>query len=250
MNSPGLVEVRNLVFGYDRTRLIDDISFSVPPNDFLVVIGPNGGGKTTLAKLILGLLHPWSGEVINHFSTGHGRIGYVPQFSGFDWQFPLLVRDVIAMGRLALSPAGRRFTRADRQAVGAIADRMQITGLLDNFVGELSGGELQRVLIARALVSDPEFLILDEPTASISSDSRKLLNDILTDLNRKIAIMMISHDATVITSQVKRIACVNRKLYLHDSGELPADSLEKVYGCPVEMIAHGIPHRVLGDHRH
>jgi len=248
MNESALIKLDDVSFGYGANKILEDINLSILPEDFLVIIGPNGGGKTTLVRLILGLLKPSAGKISYYLKGDRGNIGYVPQFSTFEWQFPLQVRDVIRIGRIAHCGLLRRFTLVDEEAVTKMAKLMRISHLLNEMIGELSGGELQRVLISRAMISEPELLILDEPTASIDADSRNILNDLLSELNQRIPIILITHDATAMTANIKRIACINRLLYVHDSGEVSKASLEKVYGCPVELIAHGVPHRVLKEH--
>ncbi len=248
MSESELIKLHDVSFMYGGNKVLEDINLSILTEDFLVIIGPNGGGKTTLVRLILGLLKPSSGKISYYLKSGRGNIGYVPQFSTFEWQFPLQVCDVIRMGRIAQRGLLKRFTPVDEEAVAKIAELMQISSLLKKMIGELSGGELQRVLISRAMISEPELLILDEPTASIDADSHNILNDLLSELNQRIPIILITHDATAITSNIKRIACINRLLFVHDSGEVSKASLEKVYGCPVELIGHGVPHRVLKEH--
>ncbi|MFH1852384.1 MAG: metal ABC transporter ATP-binding protein [Candidatus Neomarinimicrobiota bacterium] len=249
MTEPALVELNDVSFGYDNRTVLERVNLAIYATDYMVVIGPNGGGKTTMAKLILGLLAPRLGKVILRLEKGRRGIGYVPQFSTFDWQFPLQVSEIIRMGRCYRRGLLRWFNSADDRAVRDIAEEIRITHLLNAFVSELSGGELQRVLIARALISEPELLILDEPTAAIDSDSRNTLNSILNRFNQSIPIVLITHDATAITPATKRIVCVNRQVYVHDSGEVSEATLNQVYGCPVELIAHGVPHRVLKRHR-
>ncbi len=250
MNDQALITLENVSYGYGNSTILENVNLAINPSDYIVVIGPNGGGKTTLIRLIMGLLKPQTGEISYNLKTSVHQIGYVPQFSLFEWQFPLTVRDVIRMGRMSRRGLMARFTKSDDQAVNRVAAKLQIEFLLGSMIGELSGGELQRVLISRALISNPELLILDEPTASIDADSRNILNNILIELNKEIPIIMITHDAAVITPQITRIACVNRKFFLHESGEVPRHTLEEVYGCPIELIAHGVPHRVLEDHSH
>jgi zinc transport system ATP-binding protein len=209
------------------------------------VIGPNGGGKTTLIKAILGLLRPWSGEVVSRIPRGH--MGYVPQFSTFDRSFPLRVRDVVLMGRLGRRGLLRRYTREDRDDVERILERLKLLDVARSHVAEVSGGQLQRVLIARALAGEPAILFLDEPTASIDAESREVLREILEELNQRIPVVVVTHDVTSISPMVQRIACINRRLFYHGP-ELDQDVLEEVYGCPVELVAHGVPHRVLHHH--
>ena len=240
-----LLQVRGLTFGYGRELVLDHVDLDINPRDFLAVIGPNGGGKTTLIKAILGLLRPWSGEVISRIPRGH--MGYVPQFSTFDRSFPLRVRDVVLMGKLGRRGLLRRYTREDRDDVERILERLKLVDVARSHVAEVSGGQLQRVLIARALAGEPAILFLDEPTASIDAESREVLREILEELNQNIPVVVVTHDVTSISPMVQRIACINRRLFYHGP-ELDQDVLEEVYGCPVELVAHGVPHRVLHHH--
>jgi zinc transport system ATP-binding protein len=246
-----LVAVRNVTFGYGREVVLDGVDLEIQPRDFLAIIGPNGGGKTTLLKVILGLLRPWSGDVVFHLPSGgdpRGRLGYVPQFSTFDKDFPLRVRDMVLMGRLNHGSLLRPWSRQDRAAADRVIDRLALSGVARSHVAEISGGQLQRVLIARALVSEPEILFLDEPTASIDAESRGTLRELLADLNRTIPIVVVTHDVTSIAAMVRRIACINRRLFYHGDPELSLEVMEEVYGCPVELVTHGVPHRVLHHH--
>ena len=246
-----LVEVRHVTFGYGREMVLDHVDLEIQPRDFLAVIGPNGGGKTTLLKVMLGLLRPWSGEVVYNLPSGsdpRGKLGYVPQFSTFDKDFPLRVADMVLMGRLGKRSILRPWSREDRAAADQALERLSLRDIARAHVSEISGGQLQRVLIARALVAGPEILFLDEPTASIDAESRETLRDLLQDLNRTIPIVVVTHDVTSIATLVRRIACINRRLFYHGDPELSQEVMEEVYGCPVELVSHGVPHRVL--HRH
>lgn len=240
-----LLQVRDLTFGYGREVVLDHVDLDIHPRDFLAVIGPNGGGKTTLIKAILGLLRPWSGEVVSRVPRGH--MGYVPQFSTFDRSFPLRVQDVVLMGKLGRRGLLRRYTPEDREDVERILERLKLAHVARSHVAEVSGGQLQRVLIARALAGDPEILFLDEPTASIDAESREVLREILEELNQRIPVVVVTHDVTSISPMVRRIACINRRLFYHGE-EIDQEVLEEVYGCPVELVAHGVPHRVLPHH--
>ncbi|MBW8875372.1 MAG: metal ABC transporter ATP-binding protein [Acidobacteria bacterium] len=250
-----LIEVRGVTFGYGREVVLDHVDLNVEPRDFLAVIGPNGGGKTTLLKVILGLVRPWSGEVIFHLPSGgdprdpRGRLGYVPQFSTFDKDFPLRLGDMVLMGRLGRRNLLRPYSRADRAAADQALERLHLEPLARAHVAEVSGGQLQRALIARALVSSPDVLFLDEPTASIDAESRETLRELLADLNRTIPIVVVTHDVTSFAPMVSRIACINRRLFYHGDPDLSREVMEEVYGCPVELVTHGVPHRVL-DHHH
>jgi zinc transport system ATP-binding protein len=245
-----VIDVQDVVFGYGRERILDGVSITVRRGDFLAILGPNGGGKTTLLKVMLGLLTPWSGTVVRHVSLRDGAIGYVPQYAGFDREYPLTVTEVVRMGRLARRGRFSRWHTEDRAAVSRVLSRFRLEPLAHSPIGELSGGQLQRTLIARALVSEPEILLLDEPLASIDAESREVLMDALVELNAEIPVVVVTHDLTALGPAVRQIACVNRRLHYHPGGRLTPEMLEEVYGCPVELVAHGVPHRVLAPHAH
>lgn len=243
-----LIDVRDVTFGYEAEAVLRNIQLTIRRGDFLAIIGPNGGGKTTLVKLILGLLKPWSGQIELHPSLSRGALGYVPQFSTFDTKFPLRVCDVVVMGRLGKRGLFQRYSADDWRTVDALLERLGLTPLRHATVGELSGGQLQRVLIARALVGEPAVLFMDEPTSSVDTETRSTLDSLLRELSAHIPVVVITHDVTAFASLVRQFACVNRKLYYHDQRELTPVMLEEAYGCPVELIAHGTPHRVLHQH--
>jgi zinc transport system ATP-binding protein len=242
-----LVRVDDVSFGYDNQVVLDKVSLVVEPGDYLAIIGPNGGGKTTLLKIILGLLKPWSGRVELGLSAPH-RAGYVPQYANFDRNFPLTVSEVVGMGRLGLTGLGRGYSADDGVAVDEALDRFGLRKLASTCVAELSGGQLQRTLIARAYTGEPEILFLDEPLASIDSESTQVVLSTLKELNRRMPVVVISHDVTIFGGAVRQIACVNGDLHYHATGELTGEMLEEVYGCPVELVAHGVPHRVIHEH--
>lgn len=243
-----LIDVQDVTFGYETEAVLRNVKLTVRRGDFLAIIGPNGGGKTTLVKLILGLLKPWSGQIVLHPSLTRGTLGYVPQFSTFDTKFPLRVCDVVAMGRLGKRGLFQRYTADDRRVADAVLLRLGLADLRYTAVGELSGGQLQRVLIARALVGEPAVLFMDEPTSSVDTETRTTLDTLLRELGERIPVVVITHDVTAFAPLVRQFACVNRKLYYHDQRELTPVMLEEAYGCPVELIAHGMPHRVLHQH--
>jgi zinc transport system ATP-binding protein len=209
---PPLIEVRALSFGYRGQPVLEDVDLAIAEHEFLALVGPNGGGKTTLLKLVLGLLRPWSGEVVRRLSGRRGAMGYVPQFSSFDRDFPLRVESMVLMGRLGASGLLRPYRQADRRRVAEVLDQLHLSALARLPIGELSGGQLQRVLIARALAGDPEILLLDEPTASVDPDSREVLGTVLADLNARIPLVVVTHDVSAVSRQVTRVAFVNRRL--------------------------------------
>lgn len=248
MTDHPLIAARHVTFGYGAQTVVEDVTLEIRPRDFLAIIGPNGGGKTTLVKILLGLLRPWSGEVVWNSPVRPGRMGYVPQFSTFDKDFPLRVADVVLMGRLGRRSLLRPYSRRDREEARRVLAQLGLAHLAAEHVREISGGQLQRVLIARALVAEPEILFLDEPTASIDAESRGALTGLLEELNRRIPVVVITHDVTGLAHLVRRIACLNRRLVCHEGAELDARTLEEAYGGPVELVTHGLHHRVL--HRH
>ncbi|MDZ7821377.1 MAG: ATP-binding cassette domain-containing protein [Candidatus Marinimicrobia bacterium] len=244
-----LIKAEDLSFSYNgKQSILHDVSLPVYDKDYLVIMGPNGGGKTTLLKCILGLLKPDSGKV-RYYGVSSHEFGYVPQFTTFDRQMPIRVYDFIETGIInRYHPLKNRIPgRAGR--VEKQIERFSLDGIAFSAISEISGGQLQRALLARALIQNPRILFLDEPTTFIDSESRGNLSAILRELNQTIAIVMITHDTSAIDDHVKNIACVNRTLYYHGRDEHLEGSLEKVYGCPIELIGHGLPHRVLKEHK-
>ncbi|MCP4132835.1 MAG: ABC transporter ATP-binding protein [bacterium] len=249
-----LVEMQEVTAGYNNSVVLNKISLSIYENDFLGIIGPNGCGKTTLLKVILGLLKQQKGTVQfskELFQSGKKRsrkkIGYLPQFKNIDLQFPIQVKDVVRSG--LLSNGGiNRFTAEEKKKIDAILDRFGISHLKENPIGELSGGQMQRVFLSRALISSPRLLILDEPDTFIDRSFSLDLNDILKELNREMAILLVSHDIGSIISSVKNIACVNGALHYHSVDEVSYELLED-YQCGFRLLGHGdIPHTVLKKH--
>jgi len=237
---------------YGELTVLEEINLSVQNLDFLGIIGPNGGGKTTLLKVILGLIKPVRGKVIvlgEPPEKSRRFIGYVPQITQFDRAFPVTVLDVVLMGRLGRKGFLGKYDREDEKTACEALESVEMLEFKNKQVGKLSGGELQRVLLARALAADPRILLLDEPTASIDEPTKTELYELLKNLNRKITVILVSHDIGVISSYVDKIACLNRKLFYHGSKEIKIETLEKTYQCPVDLIAHGVPHRVLRKHK-
>ncbi|MDD3807305.1 MAG: metal ABC transporter ATP-binding protein [Candidatus Marinimicrobia bacterium] len=244
-----VIDVQNVSFWYNkRTIVLKNITFPIVKNDYLVIIGPNGGGKTTLLQLLAGLLKPKEGNIVYYPPSLKKRIGYVPQFSNYDKNVPLYVLDAIKLGNLKKYRfLGNRHEGIDEEFL-ALTKRLKLDMLLYKPINELSGGQLQRVLIARAIIGNPGILLFDEPTTSIDSESRQIFQSVIRELNKTIPIVMVTHDVSALAHDVKHIACINQELYIHNAGEVTEETLEKVYGCPVDLIAHGVPHRVLKSH--
>ena len=238
-----LIALHSVWAGYDGRAVLQDASLAVDACDFIGVIGPNGGGKTTLLKVVLGVLKPTEGTV----ERAEGlRIGYLPQVSTLDKQFPASVREAVLSGA---PQVWQRPSKEDKARAAELLEQMGVGGLAERSVGELSGGELQRVLLARALMCRPQLLVLDEPTTYVDQKFNRAFYDLLSELNRTTAILMASHDIGTISKHVRAIACVNRSLHFHPSPQITADELA-AYDCPIQIVEHGaVPHTVLEEHK-
>jgi len=245
-----IIEIKDVNFGYRKHAILEGINLAIKSGDYLGIIGPNGGGKTTLLKLMLGLMKPWSGKILYNFGSSNKRahMGYIPQFVNFDKNFPLNLQDVVLMGKLGERGLFSNYSKEDHKDADAALEKVNLIKYKNSPINELSGGQLQRVLIARAIVSNPDIIILDEPTASIDMESKSILRDLLLLFNRRIPIVIVTHDIMAISSDVKQIACVNRRLYYHEEGKLTQDAIDETYACPVDIISHGLAHRVLREH--
>lgn len=246
-----ILEIKSLFVGYQENIVLKDINLIVFEEDFLGLIGPNGGGKTTLIKAILGLLKPISGT-IKYFNDKGKNIkqlfGYLPQFSMVDINFPIKVIDVVLSGLIGAKSIFERFTKNERKKAEETLDKMGILEFKNKHIMELSGGQLQRVYLGRAIISSPKLLILDEPNTFIDKNFSVDFYKILKELNKEIAIILSTHDLGIISSFVKNIACINSSLYYHSSNEI-TDEVMASYRCPVDIITHGkFPHRVLKEH--
>ena len=238
-------------FSYDSHAVLKDVSFSIKDRDFFALIGPNGGGKTTLIKLCLGLLHPEKGSI-----RIYGRepekmrkiLGYVPQNPNPNPNFPISVIEVVLMGRLSRVRIGSRYGGADYDIAMKTLSRVGMREHAESPIHKLSGGQRQRVFLARALATDPKILFLDEPTAGIDAPSQNMLFDLLNELNSTMTIVLVTHDTVAISRYIKTVACVNQRLFLHEEGKITKEMLDATYQCPVDLIAHGIPHRVFDEH--
>ncbi len=249
------IEIHDLSVLYGRHRALDSVCLTVEEGEYLGIIGPNGGGKTTLLSALLGLVAPASGTLSVFGKPALSQrhlIGYVPQFAAFERSFPMTVSEVVKTAFLGagLHPFFRHKKDADARAL-AYLDRVGLAPLAHRRVSELSGGEFQRMLIARALASEPRILLLDEPTSGVDPVTRGKIYDLLTELNRDgMTIVMVTHDLLAVSSSVRRLACLCGTLVYHGEPELTEDVSHAMYGCPVDLIAHGVPHRVLRDHTH
>lgn len=246
------VHIKNLTVCYGQVEAISNVCLDIDKGEYLGIIGPNGGGKSTLIKAILGIVPVCEGEISifgKSLNQSRGMIGYVPQFTVFDKKFPVTVSEVVLTGMLkkTFSPL-HRYSQNEKDKADSLLEKVGIDHLCSRQISELSGGEFQRMLIARALAVCPKLLLLDEPTASVDASSREQIFSLLDELNKEMTIILVTHDLLAISSFVKRLACLNKLLVYHGEPELNDEIVSTLYGCPVDLIAHGVPHRVLREH--
>ena len=247
-----IIKIEHLHAGYEGKEVLSDINLTVTSDDYLGIIGPNGGGKTTLIRLILGLMKPTSGTIRffkeekrkgetrqDKEEKGETRqdkhlkevkeisMGYLPQYNALDKQFPISVYEVVLSGLSKSKKLLARYTKAQHQQVLDTLERMQLTDLKDRHIGALSGGQLQRVLLARAIVAKPDVVILDEPNTYIDRRFQKQMYEMLEQINKECAIIIVSHDIAEVLNNVKHIACVNHHLHYHDTADMPREKLEE-----------------------
>lgn len=236
-----VVDIKNLSFAYDGVPVLENVNLAVPEQDFVTIVGPNGGGKTTLLKLLLGLLEPDRGTVEVFGTTparARSRIGYVPQYFRFDLAFPIKVLDVVLMGRFGHRYRFGWFGKSDKDRASAALAEVGLTGLENRRFATLSGGQRQRVLIARALAAEPDLLLLDEPTSNMDAVIQEELQELLARLNERHTLLMVTHDIAFVATHVKSVACVNRRLVLHPTSELTQDVVCDLYGRDMRLIRH------------
>jgi zinc transport system ATP-binding protein len=261
VRDPAAIEVRDLWLSFGGHYVLEAVDLTVHEGEFFGLIGPNGAGKSVLLKVLLGLLRADRGSVRilgKPPGASRGDIAYVPQRAEFDTRFPIHVMDVVLMGRLGRARMLRPYGAEDRARAHQALERVGMLDLARRQIGELSGGQLQRVLIARALVLDARVLLLDEPTANLDSTVAGRLYELLRDLTGKLTIVLVDHDIGVMSRYVQSVGCLNRRLHHHHGKHLPQEVLEEAYGYPVEVLTHhrhddhghdhGHDHRVLGGH--
>jgi zinc transport system ATP-binding protein len=253
-----VVEITDVSFAYNGRTILRQVNLAIQRGDFMAMIGPNGGGKTTLIKLMLGLLKPNHGtiRILNRppEKTSH-HIGYVPQNTHINPDFPISALDVVLMGQLQPGNRRIRHSRQDRVVAHEALDKMGMGAHCHRRIGELSGGQRQRVFIARALVCEPEILLLDEPTAHIDTKGQTDFYRLLETLNQEMTIVVVSHDLLLLSPHVKSVACVNTRLHYHPRRQLIGESMENMCPCtaeeicPVELVAHGLAHNILKNYK-
>jgi zinc transport system ATP-binding protein len=232
-----LFEMYSLSASYGTNMVLQDVNFRVNENDFIGVIGPNGGGKTTLLRVILGLVKPVSGKMVFNSDLLNGNsIGYLPQISTGDVNYPVTVTDIILSGLMIRKGFISRMSPDDKKKADKVIEELGLSGMSKSILTELSGGQMQRVFLGRAIIGDPRLLLLDEPGNFV-------------DINKRMAILMVSHDVGTISAHIKSFACVNRSLHYHPSHEITNEDL-LAYGCPIQLVTHGdVPHTVLKYHK-
>ena len=240
MEGTPVIAVENVSFVFDHLPILKNVDLMVHAHDFMAIVGPNAGGKTTLLKLILGLLKPTSGHIHvfgQNPARARARIGYMPQYTTLDPLFPVSVMDVVLMGRLRRGKIGF-FNRRDKETAAEALRKVEMYDLSSRPFSALSGGQQQRVLIARALVSDPELLILDEPTSHVDVAVETELYEILSSLNAQMTIVLVTHDLGFVSQYVKNVACVNKQVRVHPTCEISGAMINEIYGSDVHMVRH------------
>ena len=244
-----LLKIESVSAGYEDKVVLQDVTMPVEEKDFIGIIGPNGGGKTTFLKVILGLIKPFSGRV--NFTPGNlkiNQIGYMPQVAQGDTLFPVTVEDVVLSGLMhSMGPMGR-MGRKEKSRAAEVMDELGLSDISRQPLNELSGGQLQRVYLARAVSGSPRLLLLDEPATFVDPSFEADFYEKLKQLNGRMTIMMVSHDVGTISTWVKSFACVNRSIFYHPHSKITEEDL-KLYGCPIQLVTHGdVPHVVLHKH--
>jgi zinc transport system ATP-binding protein len=240
-----VVELRGLSFAYGAVPVLENVDLAVGAGEFLGIVGPNAGGKSTLLKLILGLLEPTAGtvRVLGRSPQAASReIGYVPQYPAFARDFPVTVEQVVLTGRLGRGRLLGGYDAGDREMARWVMTQTEIADLASRRIATLSGGQLQRVLVARALACEPQILILDEPTANIDMRVESDIFDLLRVLNQRMTILVVSHDVAFISAYVRRVACVNRTLLCHATESIDGQVIHDLYGGDVRRVAHAHAH--------
>ena len=247
--SVNAVELKDVSFSFNEQMVLEDVNLTIEDKNFVAIIGPNGGGKSTLLKIILGLLTPDRGEVKvfgREPQKARKLIGYLPQHSSFDPDFPINIFQTVLMARY--NGLLKNFSKNDKKIVLNALKDVGMEKYKDRQISRLSGGQMQRVLIARALAREPKLLLMDEPMASIDPEMQNSFYNLISTLKDKMTLVLVSHDVGTVSMHVDNIACLNRKLYYHGPAEEAEQGLEKIYHCSIDLISHGVPHRVLRKH--
>lgn len=240
MSNGNAIVFKDVFFSYDGLPVLENVNLTIPRGELLCIVGPNGGGKTTLLKLILGLLKPQKGQTEVLGTTpekARSRMSYMAQYIHYDPQFPVTVLDIVLMGRL--NPGfSTFFSRNDKRVALEALDEVNLSGMENLLFSSLSGGQKQRVFIARALASQPSLLLLDEPTASVDVAVEARFFEVLQRLNKSMTILVVTHDLGFVSSIVQSVVCVNRKVVVHPTSELNGTLIRDLYGVDLLMVRH------------
>ncbi len=235
------IQISDINFSFDKLSILENINMTIEQGDFAGLIGPNGGGKTTLLKLILGLYKAQSGSITlfgEALKKQRKIIGYVPQYANFSSDFPISVKDTVLQGRLGLSSCFGFYSKQDKMIVDKIMQETEIITLAKRPIQSLSGGQMQRVLVARALATEPEIMLLDEPTANIDQRSEKDIFDLFKMINKRMTILVISHDIGFVSDYINKVFCLNKTLVCHDSTPVTSDTIHNLYGDHISEVEH------------
>ena len=240
MTTPA-IEIKELNFSFEKLTILENINMTIEQGDFAGLVGPNGGGKTSLLKLILGLYKPQSGQISilgESIKTQRKLIGYVPQYANFNNDFPISVMDTVLQGRLGVSNCFGFYSTKDKEIAIKVMQETEIIRLAQRSIQSLSGGQMQRVLVARALASQPEILLLDEPTANIDQRAEKDIFDLFKTINERMSILIISHDIAFVSDYINKVFCLNKTLVCHNSSPVTSETIHSLYGDHVSEVHH------------
>ncbi len=244
-----LINISNLSYKYHKTDVLENINLIIKDDDFLAIIGPNGGGKSTLLKLILGLLTPQNGTIINNIKTN--QVGYVPQNTNLNIDFPITALEIVLMGHISSKKRLFGYSKEDIACAKASLEKVSMGDFANSKIGDLSGGQRQRVFIARALCSNPKILLLDEPTASIDVKGQREIYELLKELNKSICIVVVSHDISVLLNYAKNVAHINKNLVYHSLENIQKNiDTQNEHLCEVELLSALGKSHVCCEHTH
>ncbi|MDD3055056.1 MAG: metal ABC transporter ATP-binding protein [Aliarcobacter sp.] len=244
-----LINISNLFYKYHKTDVLENINLSIKDDDFLAIIGPNGGGKSTLLKLILGLLTPQSGTIINNIKTN--QVGYVPQNTNLNIDFPITALEIVLMGHVSSQKKLFGYSKEDIACAMASLAKVSMSDFANSKIGDLSGGQRQRVFIARALCSNPKIMLLDEPTASIDVKGQREIYELLKEINNSICVVVVSHDISVLLNYAKNVAHINKNLVYHSLENVEKNvNTQNEHLCEVELLSALGKSHVCCDHNH
>ena len=244
-----LINISNLSYKYHKTDVLENINLIIKDDDFLAIIGPNGGGKSTLLKLILGLLTAQDGEIEKKIENT--QVGYVPQNTNLNIDFPITALEIVLMGIISSKKRFFGYSKEDITSAMASLSKVSMADFANSKIGDLSGGQRQRVFIARALCSNPKVMLLDEPTASIDVKGQREIYELLKELNKSICIVVVSHDISVLLNYAKNVAHINKNLVYHSLENIEKNiNTQNEHLCEVELLSALGKSHVCCEHTH